>query len=614
MPDFVVPLPTDVAQCFDLDAVPVSEIIGGLAVLPPSAGGVEGMIRAFRPTAKTLVVEEGYYDLDYRSEFTATHETSFALRNPSTRRMHFFASSCTDFKGTLLELILSLAESYLGYAVLRPQYPGTIGRSLVSPVASSVFSPGDLKGHRRLEGKALERRVRTAVEEVVELFGVPLRAVGVPYMEQDGHLLTCAHVSAWLCHYTAVLRGRVPRRTSAAFHLAEDETGSYGRQYPSAGLSTHVLSRILRKLGLPPEIIDLVRLSKPRNLTWYDRESFVNDLEELNERVRLRTAEGDELDRAWITENLTSSVCRYLNSGIPVIIADDLVEHTRVVCGYVRGMELDSLSDESTVPSRVEQSKNASVSSSVEALILQDDGEQPFVIESVESIVSTALDDEDGSAHVALVIPLPRGLWLEGDSAERHGAAVFHKEILRRHKSLDGWFLQQEEAGYLISGEQAALYQQTYDELAAAINPEAHSFAIRSYVSSGSEFKVSMRHRLDDSEVAADLGYTQLSRFVWVVELIKRELRTADDTAPCVYGTVVLDASVVSSGSSIDESFFSVPLFVHLVGQTARLNDPQDELMWRPASLAPYPTGRWRHDAPWLRNKAGSYISHKGAV
>lgn len=177
------------------------------------------VLDAFGPGVTEIVIEREYFDLDYRSEFSSTHETTFAARNPSTVRIHVFAGSGVAGGATpgLYEYVLANRESYLGYVIVRPQQPGSVGRSMIAP-------------RRNVEGMkdpaALHGRVRTAVTETVTLFGIQLSATAVPFMEQDGVLLRCVHAAAWMCHYSAVLRGLVPRRPSASIQRAEDAAGS----------------------------------------------------------------------------------------------------------------------------------------------------------------------------------------------------------------------------------------------------------------------------------------------------------------------------------------------------------------------------------------------------
>jgi hypothetical protein len=636
VPDATVPYASaalsevSVGHAYDLDAHTTKKIATEIDAADPmkhgSRGSTDGVIDAFRPTAKTMLIELDYFDIDYRSEFSASHETSFAARHPETRRMHFFSQRIEDIH-SLIDYIEHAKSSYLGYVILRPQFPGSIGRSLISPTGTSSPQTGDEATDTAsnstmpqiIGGTSLGRRIRTAVPEVVELFGITMRGYGVPYMEQDAHLLRCAHVSAWLCHYTAVLRGRVPRRVSSAFHFAEDETGSYGRQYPSHGLSTNVLSRILRKLDLPPEIIDSqawITSANTRQLDWYHRSGLKRQVRNLPE---------DSVDRIriWASDTVTSEICRYLNSGIPVILADDGEEHTQVICGYIRnGLpgaqyavdsemadpisgEPDPTSDSPAESQLGPEPDPLEAVGGVGTLILQDDGASPFSLLPAGDVIDRAIDSEGKlAARIALVVPLPRGLWLSGGVAEQHGAEILRSQIINRNDELTGWLVENQ-----IDGQAADAYKALYRDVVEGLSVDADKYAIRSYVLSGSELKVSVRARINDPTVSRVLGYTRLPKFVWSIEMIERSRRTEDDDAKCVIATVALDASVVSEGPNVDSS--ANPIFIQLPGQVLQVLS--DSAQWLPVSSEPYVTGRWRHDAPWYSSDDMFYLANKGA-
>jgi hypothetical protein len=61
--------------------------------------------------------------------------------------------------------------------------------------------------------------VRTSVTEPVNFFGQQLQAHGVPFAQQNAQLGACAQAAAWMCHFTAYLRGDTARRTKADLTL-----------------------------------------------------------------------------------------------------------------------------------------------------------------------------------------------------------------------------------------------------------------------------------------------------------------------------------------------------------------------------------------------------------
>lgn len=506
--------------------------------------------------ADVAVVEFDYFDLDHRSEFSETHETSFSAGLPEVSRVHFFRSPHLGKPIPLRDFVESSKDSYLGYAIIRPQEPPSVGRSVVPPSG-------------RCDGLAASQllvdHVRTAVAEHVELFGVPLRAVGVPFMEQDGHLLRCAHVTAWMTHYTAVLRGVVPRRPSAHFNSAEDPQRAYGRSYPSDGLSSWSQSKILQQLDLPPEIIECAALLDPRELSWYDRSELEEGL------LSMPRPADDVIDRIWLAENITATICRYLNSGIPCILNRE--DHSQVVCGYVREEDV---------------AKNFPVhrtggQTDVVGLIVHDDQVGPYQVVPVDDILDQVLG---GTDTVSVLVPLPRGLWLSGKSAEIAGSTVFATVVQERSRTFG-----ERPASKRPRGEEGRRLRELLAELCDITESGRRGrLAVRSYAITGSDFKQDFARRIDDPEAAKVVGYTPLPKYVWVVEVLDRDLRKLNQ--PAVLGTVVLDGSAVSDGVHRPPS----PLVVHIPGQISRIQfDAFDEDYWVSTHTHSYHTGRWNH-------------------
>jgi hypothetical protein len=277
---------------------------------------------ALLTNAETIVRESFYFDLDYRSELAVQQEAAFETSEPSVDRLHFFSVAylpgerIVEYLGRVKQRILSAEDAqqegdaadphageaenpdiptYLGYATDRPSRTSRIGRSLVTTWAQTPFrepgrkTPKDQNKVQYLPIAKTHEQVRTAVPEEVNIFGIDFRAVGVAFMEQDGSLLRCAHVSAWICHYTAVLRGMTTRRSTAQFHRAGNTTSALSRAYPSSGLSTPELVNILTATGLPPDVLGYNELKDPRDGIWADRKElrrFDSHLEKLKRKRR----------------------------------------------------------------------------------------------------------------------------------------------------------------------------------------------------------------------------------------------------------------------------------------------------------------------------------------
>jgi hypothetical protein len=121
----------------------------------------------------TVVVEHRYIDLDFRSEHSAFWSMRFNVPSPFARRLHFFSTRIEE------DQLHDLPENggYLGYAVLRPLRIGRVGRTVLA------VPP-------RLADATL-----ALITEKVSLFGNDLTVEGVPFCEQDGEYLRCAHAA-----------------------------------------------------------------------------------------------------------------------------------------------------------------------------------------------------------------------------------------------------------------------------------------------------------------------------------------------------------------------------------------------------------------------------------
>ena len=548
-----------------------------------------GLFTSFMSTAVTMVEESSYFDLDYRSEVAELIDSSFDLQLTDVARLHFFSEPVGGAGERIFDYVERAREAYLGYTIISPSSPARIGRSIVSPMTRLPGIDDPVKA---------ASQIRTAVMEPVQLFGISLVATGVPFMEQDGNLLRCAHVSAWMCHYAAVLRGAVSRRPSAHFHRSGDAQ-SIGRRFPSSGVSTQELTAMLTASDLPPDVMDADALGEKRPLTWADRS-------ELLEAVKVVESDPEELKRLWIHENLAAAVCRYLNSGIPVILARDSLGHTQVVVGYLREKDLSP-----------RKSDGADTHSDVVAFIVSDDQKGPYVVVPIGEIVEEFTNE--AWAATQLVVPLPRSLWMSGDAAERIASITFPAAAKGRKKRLRSWARMKDDPKL------AATHQRKLGEFEKGLTgPGVDKYTIRTYATTGVDFKDSFSERIrtravDDDELVRGAAVVHLPKYVWVVEVLDRALRRA--ASPSVVATMVLDAThTVHNLKKLGPADLA-PLFVHLPGQSVAgmppgyeiiaVGDEDDDVVgrepsvrldddnadfWITTSFEPYSTGRWSHE------------------
>lgn len=570
---------------------------------PLDSGPGKGLYGAFSTLGKTVLVEYHYFDLDHRSELAELQEWAFEHLQPTSMRLHFFTVEAREGEG-YREFLGRVVEDedgadrsvprYLGYSVVRGRPGDAIGRAIVSPYAN-------IDDVVQLDYRVVNSQVRTAVTEHISVFGVPLVAVGVPFMEQQGSLVRCSHVSAWICHYTATLRGFVPRRAISHFHRMGG-TYAAGRTFPSAGLTAHEIVQILGRSDMPAEVLDATTLSVPREMNWTDRAVLASRLTEAKEEVDAavdRQSAAAEID-VWVRENLGAAVCRYLNSGIPVMILAAAEEHTQVIVGYIRrsdhedGVQSlpafreghseqdnhdDDLDDLFRQPEPGAAQEDGR--SDVEYFIVTDDQQGPFELVSVATLAGWVRRQ-----RAKILVPLPKGLAMTGRSAEKLGMRLLSIYLRAEVTALTGAEreLTREEEGLF------AFNQHLSTEM-------SEKYTVRTYATTGIDLKASVSRRLGAAhDITRTLSMQPMPKFVWVMEVIDRQ-RRRDRRRASVRAMVVLDASQVVVKHLDDATLLTQmrPVFLHFPGaiNVVRPLNGSDESI--PASYEAYSTGRWDH-------------------
>lgn len=394
---------------------------------------------------RTVVVENRYVDIDYRSEYSAFWSKKFDSQSPFARRFHFFATDLDEER--LHRLTGEETKSYLGYSVIRPIPHGRVGRTVVAP-------PPELK-----------TATLTLVTDEVSFFGNPLKVRGVPFCEQDSEYLRCAHAAAWICHYTAARRGNVGRRSTAEIVELSPDVLSPERAVPSSGLNPNQLQALFRALDQPAIVYGLSSL--PQVMGVDDPDS--PDEEGATEKT----------PAGWWDIRMTSIICRYLNSGFPVLIGAQ--EHAFVLVGWRRD-------DEDQVQ-----------------FIACDDRVGPY-----EIICSPF--EHSLTPWESIVIPVPPKVYLTGEAAESRAHEVLRSFAEQAEQ------LRDIEAG-LLDG----------------------SIVLRTALLSGSAYKRRIEDLTSSDEILRALRHARLPHWVWVVEAHRWELCKKGE--PCVVAAVVLDST-----------------------------------------------------------------------
>jgi len=244
---------------------------------------------ARRNRCRTVVVEDRYIDADYRSDFGAFWSKRFEVPSPYTRRLHFFRAEVAP--GVLAQMPKRIRKSYLGYSVLRPgpHSDGRVGRTVMAPPS------------------ALADATLVTIDDEVSLYGNDLKVTGVPFMEQDGEFLRCAHAAIWGCHYVAFKRGLVGRRLTAELAEMTPRLLSADRSLPSRGMVLEQIQAVFDATGQPALRYIIDQLPTVPGVEVPTQQT---------KEVHARQSAG-----CW-DPRLFSVICRYLNSGFPVMVTN----------------------------------------------------------------------------------------------------------------------------------------------------------------------------------------------------------------------------------------------------------------------------------------------------
>lgn len=387
------------------------------------------LAQAFNLGAQSAVLEYRYLDPDYRNEHSRFYSTTFRRYPSVAHRLHFFGEPVppelmsTDAPARFGDL------DYLGYTVLRPVAAAPVGRTMLRP------------------HQDVERFITCLTEDKLHLLGEALSVRAAPFVAQDGQLSICAHADLWMVAHYHHLRFGAPRLLPG--DIADAVPQDIGRGTPSSGLSLYQISVAASRLGLPALVYGL--RPPPEN------------------------------------ETLFRLACRYLNSGLPVIVGGN--EHAFVLVGYerVRPGEPDE---------RI-------------TFFRHDDETGPYI--AVENFRF-----DDYAPWEYLVVPLPAKVYVAGDAAEVVGEAHL-RQALEDHPSEGGSML-----------------------LAGMSDPK-RPYSFRATVLLSNEFKAGLDERGVPPVLAAVYRRMQMSRWVWVIELVDRVRRNQSE--PYVLAEVVLDAT-----------------------------------------------------------------------
>jgi hypothetical protein len=401
----------------------------------------------------TIVIEESYADQDYASEYSLFWSGRFERRAPQAKRVHFFEGEFVA--GDLPSL--SADQGYLGYCVIRPTDLGAIGRTVIAPPPR------------------LAKARLTRIVERPSMYGYALEVAGVPFCQQDGELLRCAHAAAWVCHYVAAHHRIVGRRLTAEIASMPSNDGSKHRPLPSAGLTGEQLQGVFSTIGIPAiyyEASDLPKLPA--------------DLRQAND------VSNRDHNRLVRDQRVLSVVCKYLNSGFPVVVLTDS-EHAFTLVGWNSGED------------------------GTTRLIACDDRIGPY-----EEICSPESDSGERGQWRGFMIPLPTKVYLTGEAAENRARQMVSAESDHAIEDRDS-------------------VESDFSRIAPKLSFLGDGVSVRSRLIESRRYKTMLSRQGRHLEAIRVARMAHLPHWIWVVEFQNSHLRRRGE--PCVLAEIVFDST-----------------------------------------------------------------------
>jgi len=345
---------------------------------------------------------------------------------------------------------LPAKPGYLGYSVLRPSPhdEGRVGRTVLSP-------PPQLRD-----------ATMAVITDEVSLFGNRLSVTGAPFAEQDGEFLRCAHAAIWGCHYTAFRRGLVGRRKTAELAELVPALLSARRALPSPGMKPEQIQAVFAATGQPALIYAIDQLPEVLGV---------------EKPIPKSDAQGNRLPAGLWDTRLFSVICRYLNSGFPVMVIT--VNHAFNIVGwFIRGRKI--------------------------RFVVCDDQGSPY------EVVDNPFRDRRGP-WVGVMVPLPPKVYLSGEMAENWGHRTFSSV-----------------------GSNPGV-PANWRSLAQALGMQPKGVSLRSFLRDSREYKTALLAQGRDPNTVRQLRLARLPHYVWVIEAHDRSRRDAGH--PCVIAEILFD-------------------------------------------------------------------------
>jgi len=483
--------------------------------LPPESGdGWSSDSRIFRSTiwrlkqldCKYIVIEDDYIDRDFSEDYSAFYSGIFDDTGKYCTRLHFFKDCETELPfGTGNTRIVTPKEvaqidkNYCGFMVLLPLSKSVIGRTIIKPNCTRDY----------------EYYCTTKTEIKINLEGVPLKAKGVPFIQQDGHVGVCSTTAIWMISRIMHLKYGFERYSLSGITSAANKYLRINREFPAIrGLTVEQIISGAIELGYAP--------------LAYQKATFT--------------------EKTWDPKEI---IYKYIESGIPVIVVLGN-KHASVVIGH----------DFKTNKSIVKDGSLVSNSVFINSFVVHDDALGPYMLMPEKRVTYPGMYKyevngeyepfkEDPNLYTPytiedithIIIPSFKKVYIEGQQIEDQ-----LRNILLSEQSMFRYYYENEckENGNselsIATLENAKIFMARCDE-----NNEQIYYRTRCLLSNDLKIDYFLSKKSIPSVVGHRVSKLSLPRYVWLIELcyIEHIINGADSKngERRIIGEIIIDAT-----------------------------------------------------------------------
>jgi len=481
-------------------------ILKGVELTPPGAQSLRQQIAGDKSNASVdallahvvelgatyAIVESPYTDRDYTSDYLNFYAGAFKAHARATKRVHFFRTDISKlFDLPLAEQVANLErlagenKNYCGFVVVRPIAQGPIGRTVL----------------RFPSIKKLTVRPAARADFQSHVLGVRVNVTGAPFIQQDMRLGACAQAAIWMAGRAVEARHRrtssytIAEITNLAINPTDSELSS-SLPAGSEGLNPMHMIRALRGMG-----------HQPLHMLFKD-------------------LDGGQLSSPTI--KAPEVIHRYLDSGLPVVIAMADMGHAVCAVGYVE------------VPGKALR-EGGTHAVFARGLIVHDDQRGPYrILPLTENDIEhlpperlmrgqqKILTVEDNVSH--MFVPLPPRVFLRAENADI---------VVRDFIQTTGYAADQIAKAVGNGNSKAAAEIRSF-----FADVENKRWIQRTYLTTAARYRRHISLSKLDELMKSEIVPRALPHFIWVTELIDRSSKQDRRTgARQVVGHFVLNAT-----------------------------------------------------------------------